>query len=475
MNQADPLELDAQTMRQLGYRVVDYLVERIATLDEQPAWRGSTRRDLQTKLLEQVPDGPADFDSLLDRLKNDVFAFGVRVDHPRFFAFVPGSPTWPAILGDFLAAGHQSFAGTWLGGAGVAMLELVVLEWFKQWLGLPAAASGLLLSGGSAANLTAIATARMVRLGEAFDRATIYFSSESHSSIERACRVLGFTRDRLRVITATADARMPITELRAAIAADVANGLQPFCLVANAGTTSTGAIDPLDELAAIAEECKLWYHVDAAYGGFAILTERGKHWLAGIEQADSITLDPHKWLHQPFEVGCLLVRDEASLVRAFHVSPDYLQDTIVRGGEVNFGERGIQLTRAARAVKIWLSLQYFGANAFREAIDRALDLTLEAELYIQRSDSLELMTPAQLGIVCFRRTVTDADVDVDRFNQRVLDRLVRSGFAMVSSTRVHGSFALRFCVLNHRTGSRDVVGVLKWIESATVDSGAADE
>jgi glutamate/tyrosine decarboxylase-like PLP-dependent enzyme len=466
--QPDPLELDPETMRQMGYRVVDYMVERIATLREQPAWRGITRAELEPQLREPPPETPTEFERLLNRLHDDVLAYGVRVDHPRFFAFVPGSPTWPGILGEAIAAAHQSFAGTWLGGAGVAMLELVVLDWFRQWLELPRGASGLLLSGGSVANLTALAAARVVRLGESFDDATIYFSTESHSSIERACRVLGFGRDRLRLIQAV-DGRMPPAELRRAIAADVAAGLRPFCVIANAGTTSTGAIDPLDEVATIAGDHGLWYHIDAAYGGFAVLTERGKSWLTGIERADSVTLDPHKWLHQPFEAGCLLVRDEAVLVRAFHIMPDYLQDTVVRGAEVNFGERGIQLTRAARAIKIWLSLQYFGVNAFRTAIDRSLDFTLDAQQYIEASPSLELMSPAQLGIVCFRRTGAGCDRDqLERLNENLLRELISSGSSMMSSTRINGEFALRFCVLNHRTRREDVLDVLQWFEASEI-------
>lgn len=461
----DPLELDAETMRRLGYEAIDYLVDRIATLSEQPAWQGATRAQLETRLQEAPPVQPHELGSLIARLKNDVFPHGVRVDHPRFFAFVPGSPTWPGILGEAIAAAHQSFAGTWLGGAGVAELELVVLDWFRQWLSLPATASGLLLSGGSMANLTALAAARLNLLGEDFGSGTIYLSSEAHSSLARACRVLGFRRDHVRTIPVGADARMPLPQLEQAIKDDVARGLRPFFLIGNAGTTTAGAIDDLPALHQLARTYGMWYHVDAAYGGFAILTERGQAWLRGIEQADSITLDPHKWLHQPFEVGCLMVRDAATLTRAFHVMPDYLQDTAVQGAEVNFGERGVQLTRAARAVKVWLSLQYFGVPAFRQAIDNALDLAAEAERYIRQSATLELLTPAQLGIVCFRRRADGAtEAELDDLNARTLAALTGSGYAMISSTRVDGRFALRFCILNHRTGPDDVLGVLHWIE-----------
>ncbi len=462
----DPLELSPEEMRRTGYEVVDFLVDRMAGLRAGPAWRGASRAQLDALLSEPAPEAPrADMPALLARLKNDVLNYGVRVDHPRFFAFVPGNATWPGVLGDAIAAAHQSFAGTWLGGAGVAELELVVLDWFRTWLGLPEHTSGLLLSGGSIANLTALAAARITRLGEDFGNATIYFSSETHSSVARACCVLGFRRDQLRMIEAV-DARMPLAALEQAMDDDVARGLRPFFLVANAGTTTAGAIDDMPALHRLAQARALWYHVDAAYGGFAALTDRGRQWLRGIELADSVTLDPHKWLYQPFEVGCLLVRDANALTGAFHVMPDYLKDTAVHGAEVNFGERGMQLTRAARAIKIWLSIQYFGAAAFRAAIDNTLDLAGAAQQHIEQSSALELLTRAQLGIVCFRRVAPGVRAaQLDELNERLLRELIESGFAMISSTRVHGQFALRFCILNHRTTRADVIDVLKWIEA----------
>lgn len=452
----------------MGYQVIDFLVDRISNLHQQPAWRGISRAELEPRLKEPPPENAHEFGSLIDRLRDDVLAYGGRVDHPRFLAFVPGSPTWPGILGDTIAAAHQSFAGTWMGGAGVATLELVVLDWFRHWLNLPTNASGLLLSGGSAANLTAIAAARINLLGEAFENGTIYLSSETHSAVARACRVLGFRNDRVRTIETDPEHRISIRALNEAIDRDKAAGLHPFCVIGNAGTTSTGAIDPLEDLATIARAHRMWYHVDAAYGGFAALTPRGQQWLRGIEQADSVALDPHKWLHQPFEAGCLLVRDAALLHRAFHILPDYLQDTVVEGSEVNFGERGVQLTRGARALKIWLSIQYFGLAAFRTTIESALDLALAAQNLIVESPALELITPARLGIVCFRKLQQNASAEeLDELNDRIVKRLAASGFALISSTRVAGRYALRFCILNHRTTLADVSSVLKWIETAS--------
>jgi aromatic-L-amino-acid decarboxylase len=457
------LELDANTMRELGYRVVDVLVERIAGLDDQPAWRGAKRAELEARLREPAPESAVGFDELLAQLTGEVLEVAGRIDHPRFFAFIPSCPTWPGVLGDFLASGFNIFQGTWLASAGPSELELVVLDWLKDWVGYPDDAAGLLVTGGSEANLTAIACARETRVGAAARDTTIYYSNQTHSSVERAARVLGFAPDQLRALPVDETFRLDAASLRTAVEEDEREGRAPLLVVANAGTTNTGAIDPLDELAQVAEERGLWLHVDAAYGGFAVLTERGRAWLEGLELADSIALDPHKWLYQPYAAGCLLVREGRLLGDAFHVMPDYLQDTAVAGADVNFADRGIQLTRPARALKLWLSLKYFGVDAFRAAIDRSLDLALHAQRRIEESPKLELLTPAALGVVCFRRAVADDDA-----NASLVSGLAASGEGLISSTRIDGRFALRLCVMNHRTREDDVERVLRFFERERV-------
>ena len=465
------LDLDPETMRTLGYRVVDLLVDRIANLDESSAWRGASRAEMESRLREAPPETPTDWDELQRRLEDDVLPFAGHHDHPRFFAYVPSAPTWPGVLGDFIASGANIFAGTWLQSAGASAVELVVIDWFRQWLGYGVEASGVLVPGGSLANLTALACARETRPGGHSAKAVVYLSSQTHSSVTRAVKILGFGPEQMRSIPVDDRLRMRPDALAAAMEADVQAGRQPFFAVANAGTTNTGAVDPLAEMAAVCSEQGVWLHADAAYGGFAILTERGKGLLTGIELADSVTLDPHKWLYQPYECGCLIVRDGPLVSQAFHILPDYLQDTAVGGVEVNFADRGIQLTRAARALKLWLSLQYFGVDAFRSAIDRSLDLALHAEELIEASPELELLSPATLGVVCFRRhpagiddepTLAALNADLDR-------RLAESGVAEISSTRLDGRYALRICVLNFRSRAEDVERVLGWLENAPLD------
>jgi aromatic-L-amino-acid/L-tryptophan decarboxylase len=463
----DPLELEPEAMRRLGYRAVDLLVERLAALGDGPAWHGADRAEMEERLREPPPAGPEDGERLLERLALDVLPFAGHHDHPRFFAFVPSCPTWPSILGDFLVAGSNIFAGTWLQSAGASTAELVVIDWFRQWLGWPPQTSGILLPGGSQANLTALACARDTTPGARSGDAVIYVSSQGHSSVTRAIRVIGFADDQVRAVPVDAAMRMRTDALKAAVEADRATGRRPFLVVANAGATSTGAVDPLEEIAAICAEDGVWLHIDAAYGGFVVLTERGREWLRGIEAADSITLDPHKWLYQPYEAGCLLVREGTRLGDAFQIMPDYLRDTAVAGRDVNFADRGIQLSRSARALKIWLSLKYFGVDAFRAAIDRSLDVALHAQQVVEKSSVLELVSPATLGILCFRRCFEGCDeAGLEEANAELAHRLADSGEGMVSSTRVDGRYALRMCVLNHRSGPQDVERVLHWLETA---------
>ncbi len=459
----------------MGYRVVDHLVARLTELDAEPAWRGAPRAELEGRLAGPPPDSPIPFDELLEQLKTDVLAYAARVDHPRFMAFVPGTGTWPGILADFLAAGHNLFQGTWLGAAGASAVELVVLDWFRTWLGMPAGTGGLFTSGGSAATLTAVAAARRLRFGGHEARAVVYRSSESHSSVERALLFLGFSADQVRVIETDEGQQLRLDRLSEAVDADTAGGRTPFLVIASAGATSTGAIDPLPALADFCRERGIWLHVDAAYGGFAVLTERGRTALAGLGLADSVTLDPHKWLYQPFEAGCLLVRDVRALESAFRIVPDYLKDAEVTNGdpegpppEVNFTDRGYPLTRTARALKVWLSIRTFGLEAFRQAIDRTLDLADHAESRIRASHALELVTPAKLGIVCFQRRLPGDATAREAGNTALVRALAESGVGMVSSTRVDGQYVLRLCILNHRTRREDVDRVIDWLERSEV-------
>ena len=462
----DPLALDAETMRRLGYRTVDMLVDRL-TDDSIPALRRATPAEMRERLSGPQPRGPNELEEILSGLERDVLPFMGRSDHPGYFAFVPFGSTWPSALGDFVASALNVYAGSWMESAGPSQVELEVLGWFKEWLGYPAAAAGSLVSGGSAANLTALACAR-----EGLPEATsgdlvLYVSDQAHSSLARAARLLGYRSDQVRVVPVDESLRLRATTLAAAMAADMRAGRRPFFVSASAGATNAGSVDPFGELADLCAERGVWLHADAAYGGFAVLTERGREALVGIERADSVTLDPHKWLYQPYECGCILVRDGAKLRAAFEIVPDYLRDSEAHEAEVNFSDLGLQLSRSTRAFKLWFSLRYFGIDAFAEAIDRSLDIAAHAARAIQAHPELELCAPPSLGIVCFRRRFDDTDDEgeIERRNASLAAAVEASGIGLVSSTRLHGRYALRLCVLNHTTGRGNVDAVLELISS----------
>ena len=426
-------------MRALGYKTVDALVDWLNDPAALPL-RRATRAEMVARLAGLEPVAGS-FDDALRVLFDDVLPFSSRAAHPRFFAYVPFAGTWPGALGDFIASACNVYAGSWQESAGPSQLELEILDWFKEWVGYPPAAGGSLVSGGSVANLTALACAREARIGAMRDEIVVYVSDQVHSSIGRGARMLGFRPDQLRILQANDGQQLEPETLAAAFAADEAAGRLPFLAVANAGATSTGAVDPVAELAALCAERNVWLHVDAAYGGFAVVTDRGRAALGELSAADSITLDPHKWLYQPYECGCLLVRDGGALRRAFEIRSDYLRDAHAAAEELNFADYGIQLTRTSRAFKLWLSLRTFGIDAFRDAIDRTLDLAELARRRIEESDAFELAAPPSLGIVCFRRR--DAD---DEQTDGLVAALEESGVGLISSTRVHGHSALRLCI-----------------------------
>jgi aromatic-L-amino-acid/L-tryptophan decarboxylase len=462
----DPLSLAPEQMRELGYRTIDLLIDRL-TDDDTAAMRRASATQLEHRISVAAPDGPREWQELLRELDDGVLTFMSRLSHPGYFAFIPAASTFPGALGDLITSALDIDAGSWSSAAGPSYLELAVLDWFKRWIGYPGNAAGALVSGGSAANITALACARETLIGASPDRAVIYTSEHTHSSVARAARLLGFPAERIRSLPADGSYRLRLDALRGAIEADAQAGLRPLIVAANAGTTNTGAIDPLPEIAAICRDRGLWLHVDAAYGGFAALTARGRRLLRGLELADSVTLDPHKWLYQPIECGCVMVREPGLMERAFAIAPDYLDD--YRGGEVDFCDRGLQLTRSARALKIWLSLSYFGLDAFRRAIDRALDQAQLAQRLIEDHPTLELLAPATLGVICFRRSVPGVDEDqLERINAALVARLEATGRALVSSTRLDGRYAIRMCVMNHTSRRADVEETLRWLASAPV-------
>jgi aromatic-L-amino-acid/L-tryptophan decarboxylase len=441
---APVLSLPPDEMRRLGYRVVDRIVEHFESVSELPPIRVGDAAELRAALGGPPPEQPGDPDEALDALFEQVLPFIQHGDHPRFFARIGSPGNFPAVLADAAASGFNVFAGSWTGGSGPATVELVVLDWLRELCGLPDGAEGVLVSGGSVASLVALAAARTARES---DDAVVYVSSEGHASIPRALRVLGL---RYVVVPARDDGRLAAADVRAAMKADSGT---PFCVVATAGTTSTGAVDPLEELA----DLGLWLHVDGAYGAPAALTGA----ITGLEHADSLVLDPHKWLFQPYEIGCVLMREPGLLERTFSLSGAYLRDTV--SDEVNFRDRSVQLTRTSRALKLWLSIRVFGIAAFREAIAHGIALAEHAEAVLRSRPGWEVVSPARLAIVCFRREGAD--------QTRLAAAMAEDGYAAPSTTQLDGRVVLRLCTINPRTTFAEIERTIERMEELSGSCG----
>jgi aromatic-L-amino-acid decarboxylase len=452
------LELSPDEMQRLGYRVVDLLVQHFAAMRDGPVGAKGKPEELMARLSGLPSEMPTDPHALLSRLEKDVFPNNLHVDHPRFFAFVPGPGNFVSTMADALASGFNVFNGTWLGGSAAAAIELNVIDWFRGFCGFPETAGGLFVSGGSVANLTALHAARRARLGDAIEGATIYFSDQTHYSVERALRVIGFAREQFRKIPSDDRFRLSLESLREMIRSDRNAGLRPFCIVANAGTTNTGAVDPLPQLADLCAEENLWLHADGAYGAATVICERGREKLAGLDRVDSLSLDPHKWLFQPFECGCVLVRDVAHLKSAFQLMPEYMRDVHRNTAETNLADHGIQLSRGFRALKVWLSMNTFGLTAFREAVTRGFELAEFAERELRTRRDCEILSPAEMGIVAFRFGKNDD------LQTRLVDLMLRDGFAFLTSTTLKGVTALRLCTINPRTTEQDIILTIDRLE-----------
>ena len=462
------ISLPLEEMRRFGYRVVDLLADHFAHMGRGPVGAKAEPGRILSLFDGDPSEKGRDPQEILAQLEREVFPNNLHVDHPRFFAFVPGPNNFVSAMADTLAAGFNIFNGSWFGGSAAAALELGVVRWLCRVCGLPSEAGGLFVSGGSMANLTALVTARHAFLNDRVEGATVYFSDQTHSSVERALRVIGFAPEQLRKLESDREFKLPVEALRAAITEDRARGLRPFCVVGNAGTTNTGAVDPLAALADLAAVEKLWLHVDGAFGAAAILSERGRAILPGLERADSLSLDPHKWLFQSFECGCVLVRDAALLKSAFQIKPDYLRDVHRVVEEFNPCDYGVQLTRSFRALKVWLSLETFGVAAFREAISRGFELAELAEGELRARSGWEILEPAQMATVCFRFGQND------ELQTRLVDAMLRDGYALLTSTTLRGATSLRLCTINPRTTEDDIIETIKRLDRLARDAKAPD-
>ena len=458
----DQIKLSADEMREMGYRIIDMLVDYTGAQAQFPVTRALDPVTFEEILNEPLPETGSAWEDVLEQFERQVLTTIDHLDHPRFFAYIPSPSNFIGTMADTLASGYNIFNSLYPLGTGAAIVERLVISWLRKLCGMPEAAGGLFVSGGSMANLMGLAVARQIQLGNDTRDAVVYCSDQTHFVISRGLRVLGFAPEQLREIHADEDFRLPVADLERAIAEDKAAGKRPFCVAATAGTTNTGAVDPLEDLADLCEREGLWLHVDGAYGASACLSEHRKLKLAGIERAHSLTWDAHKWMFQPVECSALLVRDRHWLSATFKETAHFLTDAEAHskeevGEELNFMYQGIQLTRYFRALKLWMTLKVFGLDAMRGAIERGFKLAEMAESLLRDAGCWEIVTPAQMAIVTFRYKPTDGD---ERLANSVTDELsgalAANSFAFASTTKLLGRTVMRLCTINPRTTPSDL-------------------
>jgi len=461
-NPRDQLKLSANEMREMGYRIIDMLVDYTGAQAQFPVTRALDHATFDEILEEPLPEDGSDWRDVLEQFERQVLTTIDHLDHPRFFAYIPSSSNFVGAMADTLASGYNIFNALYPLGTGAAVVERATINWLRNLCGMPEEAGGLFVSGGSVANLTGLAVARQIQLDGDMSEAVVYCSDQAHFVISRGLRILGFAPEQLREIQSDADFRLPVAALERAIAKDRAAGKRPFCIAATAGTTNSGAVDPLNQLADLCEREGLWLHVDGAYGASACLTQYRRQALAGIERAHSLAWDAHKWMFQPVECSAILVRDRHWLSDTFKDTAHFLSDAEAHskeevGQELNFMYQGIQLTRYFRALKFWMSLKVFGLSAVRQAIERGFELAELAESLLRDAGRWTIVTPAQMAIVTFQYQPADGDeVLANRVTDELQGAMAANGFAFASTTQLKGKTVMRLVTNNPRTTPSDL-------------------
>jgi glutamate/tyrosine decarboxylase-like PLP-dependent enzyme len=462
------LDITKEALDEISSRAAALVSEYFQTIRERPVlapnYAGKTKEAID---LELPVDGRP-LEQLIDECRT-VMDLSRHNGHPRFFGYVASPATAIGAYADLIASALNANITCWRSGPAGTEIEQLVVKWLGSLIRYDDNAKGLLTSGGSMANTIAMLIASRHKGGVEAARKglwnagppmTIYASTEVHMSIPKAADILGFGRDQVRVVACDERQRMRVDELRTQINTDRSNGLRPFCVVASAGTTNTGAVDPLVEIAAVAREFDLWFHVDGAYGAPGVLDQRKAQLFAGIERADSVSLDPHKWLFVPVDAGCLLFRDPVAAATAFSTEDaDYIKvHGLTEDAAFAYWDYGVELSRRFRALKVWLTLGYYGARRIAEVVSENNSLAAYLGELVSQADDFELLAPPELSICCFRYVLPRGanESELDQLNERIMAAVQKSGRAYLSNATVNGKFALRACITNFRTTKADI-------------------
>ncbi len=451
-------------LRELGHKMIDDMMDHLQNIRDEPSWR---KIPAETKefLDRPAPMTPQDPLEIYEEFKRHILPYPSGNIHPRFWAWVQGTGTPLGALAEFLAASMNP--NTAIGEHAAMYVEQQVLNWCKEMMGYPKSSSGILVSGGSMANITALTVARNQQTGTDIRRKgvsaangsmTLYCSTETHSCVVKAAEVIGIGSDSVRSIAVDDNYQIDTAKLVSAIESDLAAGNTPFCVVGNAGTVNTGAIDPLDQLLSIARRYNLWFHVDGAFGALAKLAPEYSETLRAIESADSVAFDLHKWMYMPFEVGCVLIRNAEAHRNAFAIETNYLMnhERGLAAGPDPMGNYGLELSRGFKALKVWMSLKEHGIEKYTAAIRQNVLQAFHLAELISNDKHLELLAPVRLNVVCFRyRRDGVTEGQLDQLNKEIVMTLQESGTASPSSTILHGRYAIRVANTNHRSRKKD--------------------
>lgn len=489
---ASSLEMTDEAMRELSEQTLKLVADYFASLPELPVFPQTSAAQLKERFNLDLPVEGTSIERILDDCRA-IIAACRHNGHPRFFGYVASPSTPVGAFADLLASTLNANVTSWRSAPAAAEIEKTVVRWLSTLVGYGEDAHGLLTSGGSMANLNALLIAHRSRSpeGQVARRGlwgdsqpiTIYASDQIHMSIPKAADILGLGREQVRLVKSDARFRLDVRSLRERIEADREQGLVPFCVVASAGTVNTGAVDPLAEIARVAAMYDLWFHVDGAYGALGSLDERKRALFEGIERADSVSLDPHKWLYAPVDCGCLLFRDPAKARRAFLTGDaDYIKVQEETTDEsFAFWDYGIELSRRFRALKIWMMLSYYGARRIRAAVSDDNELAAYLAARIRAAEDFELLAPVELSICCFRYVPPEAraalreaeeeerarlSAELDELNARIMHRVQRRGRAYLSNVTLNGSYGLRACIVNFRTTRDDMDQTLEIVRDA---------
>ncbi len=458
---------DWEATRKLGHKMIDDMVDYLKTVRERPVWQNIPQQ-VKSQFTSPVPTSPEQPEEVYREFVNKVLPYPMGNIHPRFWGWILGTGTVTGAYAEFLAASINTNNG---GGNQIGNhVEKQVVDWIKEMLEFPASASGVLTSGCSASNLIGLTVARNVKstidlrrkgLQPATEKLVLYASEEAHSSIQKAVELLGLGSNALHLIPVNSHFQIDLAKLKAAIIKDRQEGFTPFCIVGAAGTTNTGSVDGLKALADLCKREKLWFHIDGAFGAWARLSSKAKNTVVGIELADSLALDLHKWMYMPYEIGCVLVREEKHHRKAFSLTPDYLAhgegERGVTGGDLPwFSDYSYELSRGFRALKAWMSIKEHGSKKYARIIQQNIDQAAYLGKLIEASPELELSAPITLNIVCFRFVSAHLDdAPLNGVNKQIAVDLQEQGIAVLTGTIIDGKYVLRVANTNHRSRRED--------------------